>query len=197
MENNKNLREKLQEARMLLKKESITKSGKNGFLKTNYYTLADIQTPITKVCATVRICPTITFTKEEARLTIYDFDSEETLVFTSPMIEIVKEEKKSMMQELGSYETYSRRFLYLSVFEISEDEEEPNDSLENHDVLMVKTRIEREMTELLKRGYDMKDIIEKIGMKNEDTYNRVLSACNTINTLENNMRVLLNDKSAK
>ena len=188
----KNVRQKLQEARMRLKDEKITKSGANSFLKSKYYTLADIQTPITKVCNEVGICPVITFTNEIATMTIYDFDSEETLVVTSPMIEIKTSEKKSLIQELGGQETYQRRFMYLSVFEIIEEEQEEADDLDKHDILMIKTRIEREMTELLKRGLNFDDIIKQMGLKDEKTYNQYLNFCNNLNTMERNIKVLLN-----
>jgi hypothetical protein len=193
----KNVRQKLQEARMLLKEEKMNKSGTNSFLKSKYYTLADIQTPITKVCTRVGICPLITFTNDVATMTIYDCDSDETIQITSPMVELKKEEKKSLMQELGGMETYQRRFLMLVVFEIIEEEQEETDDLEKHDILMVKTRIEREMTELLKLGYSVDEIYKNIGVGDEKKFNGYMGVFATINTIENNMRFLLNDKKQR
>ena len=188
----KNLKQKLQEARMLLKEENLTKSGKNSFLGNSYYQLTDIQPAITKVCNEVRICPVISFNTESAVMTIMDFDTDDTITITTPMAELVKDAKKSAMQELMSYQTYARRSLYLSVFEIVEDDgESQTDDIERHSVLMVKTRIERTMTQLLQKGMDFDDVVKQIGL-DEKKYNGFLNACNTINTIDNNLKVLLN-----
>lgn len=194
MEEKKNLKQKLQEARMLLKEENLTKSGKNSFLGNSYYQLTDIQPAITKVCNEVRICPVISFNTESAVMTIMDFDTDDTITITTPMAELVKDAKKSAMQELMSYQTYARRSLYLSVFEIVEDDgESQTDDIERHSVLMVKTRIERTMTQLLQKGMNFDDVVKQIGL-DEKKYNGFLNACNTINTIDNNLKVLLNDK---
>lgn len=193
MAETKNIKLKLQEARMLLKQEDLKKSGKNNFLGNNYYQLTDIQPAITKICSEVKICPLISFTTSEAIMTIYDSESDDTLVITTPMAELVKDAKKSAMQELMSYQTYARRALYLSVFEIVEDDGEGQaDDLDRHSVLMVKTRIERTMTQLLTKGYDFDEVLKEIGVKDEKTYNSYLNFCNSINTLERNMNILKN-----
>lgn len=189
-----NIKQKLQQARMLLKEENLTKSGKNSFLGNSYYQLTDIQPAITKVCNEVRICPVISFNTESAVMTIMDFDTDDTITITTPMAELVRDAKKSAMQELMSYQTYARRSLYLSVFEIVEDDgESQTDDIERHSVLMVKTRIERTMTQLLQKGMNFDDVVKQIGL-DEKKYNGFLNACNTINTIDNNLKVLLNDK---
>lgn len=189
-----NIKQKLQQARMLLKEENLTKSGKNSFLGNSYYQLTDIQPAITKVCNEVRICPVISFSTESAVMTIMDFDTDNTITITTPMAELVKDAKKSAMQELMSYQTYARRSLYLSVFEIVEDDgESQTDDIERHSVLMVKTRIERTMTQLLQKGMNFDDVVKQIGL-DEKKYNGFLNACNTINSIDNNLKVLLNDK---
>lgn len=189
-----NIKQKLQQARMLLKEENLTKSGKNSFLGNSYYQLTDIQPAITKVCNEVRICPVISFNTESAVMTIMDFDSDDTITITTPMAELVRDAKKSAMQELMSYQTYARRSLYLSVFEIVEDDgESQTDDIERHSVLMVKTRIERTMTQLLQKGMNFDDVVKQIGL-DEKKYNGFLNACNTINSIDNNLKVLLNDK---
>lgn len=195
MEEKKNLKQKLQEARMLLKDEELTKSGRNNFLGNNYFTLQDLQSPITKVCLKVGMCPVITFENDCAIMTIYDFDSEDTIITKTPMAEVVAtggDKKKSLMQELMSNESYARRALYIATFEIVEDDgETQTDDLERHQILMVKTRIERTMTQLMQKGFDFDDVVKKLGL-DEKRYNNYLNACNTINTIEKNMQILLN-----
>ena len=195
MSNTKNIKQKLQEARMLLKEEELTKSGRNSFLGNNYFTLQDLQSPITRVCNNVGICPVITFEKDFAIMTIYDFDSEDTIITKTPMAEVMStngDKKKSLMQELMSNESYARRALYIATFEIVEDDgETQSDDLERHSVLMVKTRMERTMTQLLQKGYNFDEVVKEIGL-DEKKYNGFLNACNTINTIDNNLKVLLN-----
>lgn len=190
---NKNIYQKLQEARMLLKKENIAKSGKNSFTKVGYYTLQDILPPITKVCKEVGITPRITFTNEIATLTIYDWNSEQTIEFTSPMVQ-QKDSKMNEIQILGSLETYQRRYLLQNAFEIIEEENEQVDTLAYHNIMAVKNRIEVLMTDLMKSGYDMTEVITKIGLKDEKQYMGYLNACGIIDKIEKNMQVLLNDK---
>lgn len=189
----KNIKQKLQEARMLLKKENITKSGKNSFTKVGYYTLSDILPPITRVCHEVRMTPLVTFDKDVATLTIYDWDSEETLSATSPMVE-QKDGKMNEIQILGSLETYQRRYILQNVFDIVEEDNEMADSLEFHNIMSVKNRIEVLMTDLMKKGYDMSDVITQCGLKDEKQYMQYLNACGVIKKLEDNMRVLLQGK---
>ena len=194
MEEKKNIYRKLQEARLKLKNENISKSGKNTFTKVGYYTLQDILPPITKVCNEVGITPRITFTKEMATLTIYDWDSEQTIEFTSPMVE-QKDSKMNEIQILGSLETYQRRYLLIGAFSIVEEDNEVVDNLSYHDIMCVKNRIEVLMTDLMKKGYDMTEVVQKSGLKDEKQYMQYLNACGVIKKLEDNMRLLLNDKS--
>ena len=193
MEEKKNLKQKLQEARMSLKEENITKSGKNSFTKVGYYTLQDILPPITRVCHKVRMTPLVTFDKEVATLTLYDWDSNETLTATSPMVE-QKDSKMNEIQILGSLETYQRRYILQNVFDIVEEDNEVADNLSYHDIMAVKNRIEVLMTDLMKKGYDMSEVITGCGLKDEKQYMQYLSACGVIDKIEKNMRVLLNDK---
>lgn len=188
----KNLKQKLQEARMLLKEENITKSGKNSFTKVGYYTLQDILPPITRVCYKVGMTPLVTFDKEVATLTIYDWDSDETLTATSPMVE-QKDTKMNEIQILGSLETYQRRYILQNVFDIVEEDNEVADNLSYHDIMAVKNRMEVLMTDLMKKGYDMSEVVTKCGLKDEKQYMGYLNACGVIDKIEKNMRVLLND----
>lgn len=185
------LKHKLQEARMLLKEENITKSGKNSFTKVGYYTLQDILPPITRVCHKVGMTPLVTFDKEVATLTLYDWDSDETLTATSPMVE-QKDSKMNEIQILGSLETYQRRYILQNVFDIVEEDNEVSDNLSYHDILAVKNRIEVLMTDLMKKGYDMADVVTKCGLKDEKQYMSYLNACGIIDKLEKNMRILYN-----
>lgn len=193
MEEKKNLKQKLQEARMLLKGKQIKKTGQGGMSKNGYFTLNDIEPPIIEVSSETRITPVFTFDKDLAKLTIYDWDSDETIVFTSVMVD-GSDSKMAQVQFVGSQMTYQKRNLYSVAYSISEENDEKVDTTGWHDILVIKQRLETTMTDLMKKGYEVDEIIKKIGLKDEKQYMQYLNACTTINTIENNMRVLLREK---
>lgn len=189
----KNIKQKLQEARMLLKERPIKRTGSGGMSKNGYFTLGDIEPHIIEVSNQVGITPVFTFDKELATLTIYDWDSDETIKFTSVMVD-GSDSKMAQVQFVGSQMTYQKRNLYFCAYSISEENDEKTDTTGWHDILTIKSRIETTMTDLMKKGYEVDDIIKKIGLKDEKQYLQYLNACTVINSLENNMRVLLNGK---
>lgn len=189
----KNLKQKLQEARMLLKTKQIKKTGQGGMSKNGYFTLGDVEPYITEVCNDIGITPVFTFDKELATLTLYDWDSEDTIKFTSVMVDGA-DSKMAQVQFVGSQMTYQKRNLYFCAFSISEETDEKVDTTGWHDILVIKQRIETTMTDLMKEGYEVDDIIKKIGLKDEKQYMQYLNACTVINTIENNMRYLLKNK---
>lgn len=189
----KNLKQKLQEARMLLKERPIKRTGSGGMSKNGYFTLGDVEPHIIEVSNQVGITPVFTFDKELATLTLYDWDSDETIKFTSVMVD-GSDSKMAQVQFVGSQMTYQKRNLYFCAYSISEENDEKVDSTGWHDILVIKQRLETTMTDLMKKGYKVDDIIKKIGLKDEKQYMSYLNACTTINTIESNMRVLLNEK---
>ena len=71
----KNLKQKLQEARMLLKERKIKPSGYNDFTKSAYFSLGDILPSITEVCNEVGICPLFSYANEATTLTLASDDN--------------------------------------------------------------------------------------------------------------------------
>lgn len=70
--------------------------------------------------ATNKMTSTITFTKEQAALTLIDIEKPESqIVFTSPMAS-ANLKAAHEIQNLGAVETYQRRYLYMTAFEIVE-----------------------------------------------------------------------------
>lgn len=193
MEEKKNLKQKLQEARVLLKTKQIKKTGQGGMSKNGYFTLGDVEPYITEVCNEIGITPVFTFDKELATLTLYDWDSEDTIKFTSVMVD-GSDSKMAQVQFVGSQMTYQKRNLYFCAFSVSEETDEKVDTTGWHDILVIKQRLETTMTDLMKEGYEVDDIIKKIGLKDEKQYLQYLNACTVINTIENNMRYLLKNK---
>lgn len=179
-----NILEKLSEARKQVKQADLKKSGENTFAKYTYYELEDIVPTITKICAEVKILPVVSFKADEAVLTIYDMESSDTLVFTSPMVESeVKGATK--IQNLGAVETYQRRYLYMTAFEIMEtdanDRLTQDDSL--HNIFAIKGRVQRLVTEKIANGLTRDELFKKLGL-NEKEFNSYMDTYERLNKFE-------------
>ena len=202
MEEKKNLKQKLQEARMLLKERKIKPSGYNDFTKSAYFSLGDILPSITEVCNEVGICPLFSYANEATTLTLYDTESDEQIAVTSPTIETeVKVSKagkeiSSKTQALAGNQTSQRRMLLISTFDIvSEDDDEIKGmDINNHNLFEIKKRIDMKMSELMKEGYSVEEICKRAGLT-EKQYTQYMNCFEVLNKIENNFTVLLNDKS--
>ena len=122
MENKLNLFQKLQKARVELQEMNLKKSGQNKFAGFSYYELADFLPAINIICNNVGLFTAISFEMDYAILKIFDVDDMDRFIeFKSPMKEI-QQKGCNDIQSLGSVETYSRRYLYLTAFEIVEND---------------------------------------------------------------------------
>ena len=84
-----NIYQKLQEIKCQLLRANLKKSWKNKFAWFDYYELADIMPTIIELCKEHNLFTHITFSNEEATLTIVNTDKpEEAIKYTSPMREL-------------------------------------------------------------------------------------------------------------
>jgi hypothetical protein len=128
--NPKNVYQKLLEARVLFMEEDVKKSGKNMKMSYKYFELQDIVPVATPIFQKVGLLPVVTFTNDEAAMTIFNVDNPgDFIVFTSPMKEIepiisnkTGGEVTNAIQRLGSVETYQRRYLYMIALDIVESD---------------------------------------------------------------------------
>lgn len=124
-----NIYQKIQEVKSEILKANLKKSWKNKFAWFDYYELSDIMPTIIELCKKYGLYTHITFTNDEATLTIVDSETaNENMVnplysvqFSSPMREL---ELKgcNQIQSLWWIESYQRRYLYLMAFDISESD---------------------------------------------------------------------------
>jgi len=111
---------KLQEARILLQNTKLNKSGKNKFAGYEYFELGDFLPQIQNICAKVGLCGVVSFNAQDAYLTIYDTETDNSFVtFTSPMSSAALKGCHDV-QNLGAVQTYLRRYLWTNAFEIVE-----------------------------------------------------------------------------
>lgn len=120
-DNKLNLYQKIQRIRVELQKLKLKKSGTNKYAGFNYYELGDFLPALNKLADKYGVLNCISFDNEFATLIIYDTDSENNLKFTSPMRDLDLKGCNAI-QALGGAETYSRRYLYLTAYEIVEND---------------------------------------------------------------------------
>ena len=117
-----NIYEKIQLVKQGLLESNLKKSGENKFAGFKYYELADITPKLIELCNKHKLHTSISFTRDLAILTITNIEKiEEQVVYTSPMEEL---ELKgcNKIQALGGTETYQRRYLYMTAFDIIEND---------------------------------------------------------------------------
>lgn len=120
--------ERLLLARLEFANKGVQKTGMH--LKPNYmyFTLNDIVPSALPIFVKYRIFVHMTFEEEYAIGTVFNVDDpDEKIVFRSPLKEITAIESSvtggkltNPMQDMGSVETYSRRYLYLVILDITE-----------------------------------------------------------------------------
>lgn len=115
-----NIYEKLQTMRVALQQLNIKKSGKNTYAGYEYFELGDFMPPINQLMKEHGVCGIVSYGADTATLTLINTEKpEETIVFASPMAEAVLKGAHPI-QNLGAVETYQRRYLYMTAFEIVE-----------------------------------------------------------------------------
>lgn len=117
-----NLYEKITNIKSDFLKANVKKSGKNKFANYTYYELADITPVLIELCKLYKVFTKFSYTKDQATLEIVNIENpSEREIYTSPMEEL---ELKgcNKIQALGGTETYSRRYLYMSAFDIIEND---------------------------------------------------------------------------
>lgn len=110
---------KLSEVKYKFHHIEINKSGKNTFANYSYMQLADFTKPLIQLLHAEGLVSFVSFTDTTATLTIVDVETGDKVENTSPM------SKASLkgcheVQNLGAVQTYIRRYLYMSMFDIVE-----------------------------------------------------------------------------
>lgn len=126
-----NVRQKLAKARLYFLNQKVKKSGKNMHLEFKYFELEDIVPPAIRIFARVGLTTNIEFTDTAATMNVFNTDNpdEAPISFTVPYREvkpIISNQGKEVtnpMQALGSSITYLRRYLWMTVLDITEPDD--------------------------------------------------------------------------
>ena len=127
-----NIYEKLNEARIRFQSEGFKKNGANNFAHYSYFQLKDILSMTTPICRDLKIVCLISFGNDIATMKIVDCEKPTDFIeLTSPMSKAALKGCHEV-QNLGAVETYIRRYLYMTAFEIEECD--PSEDLDNGDI---------------------------------------------------------------
>jgi hypothetical protein len=114
---------RIAKVRLTFQNLGVKKTGKNKFLNFDYFELDDILPVTNSLCYEYDLVPVYAL-GEIATLTIYDVLSDNFLVFSTKTAAAELREKNggrgNPIQEIGSENTYTKRYLYLNFLEISE-----------------------------------------------------------------------------
>ena len=117
-----NIYEKVQLIKTEILKAGLKKTGLNKFSNFSYFELADFLPKIIELCEKNKVCTYVSFDNEKSTLTVVNSEkADERIEITSPMRHL---ELKGCneIQALGGVETYNRRYLYMSLFDITEND---------------------------------------------------------------------------
>ena len=120
--NKTNVYGKLSKIRFELQNKKLKKSGHNNFAGFKYYELGDFLPTINELSDKYGVVNIISYNREEAILEIIDIEnSDSRITIKSPMSELTLKGAHPI-QNLGAIETYQRRYLYLTAYEIVESD---------------------------------------------------------------------------
>lgn len=161
--NEKNLFQKINEVKKQLLSANLKKSWHNKFAWYEYFELSDFLPFIVTVCNEVWIFTSVSFTEEVATLKVVNCENPAQFIeITSPMKEL---ELKgcNQIQALGWVETYQRRYLYMSLFDIVENDMFDATTTEEKKVELKKTTPEKskKFLEDFKKTCDTIDMNDK------------------------------------
>jgi hypothetical protein len=119
-----NVYHKLLAARVNFLESAVTKSGKNMHLAFKYFELDDIVPIATKIFEALGLISLVSFENDKAIMTIANTDApEETITFTTPMVQLSENKGTNAVQAFGATVTYYRRYLYMIALDICEPDE--------------------------------------------------------------------------
>ncbi|MDR1240297.1 MAG: ERF family protein [Oscillospiraceae bacterium] len=123
-----NIYEKVQKIKAELLECNLKKSGNNKFSGFKYYELGDFMPHIIRLCEKYKVCTVISFHDNTASLSAIDSEASENPETSVPMliiscpIEKLELRGANAIQALGGTQTYLRRYLYMAMFDITEND---------------------------------------------------------------------------
>ena len=114
-----NIYDKLQQARIALQSMELKKSGHNKFANYKYFELGDFLPAVNTIFGSLGLCQTLEFTSDLATMRIFDKDTGGQIKFTCPMASANLKGCHDV-QNLGASITYITRYLLVMALAICE-----------------------------------------------------------------------------
>ena len=126
---------KIEQIKKEFREQGVTKSGTGYHYK--FFELKDIVPRLQDLNMEYNIATQFHFNKHSSKLIVIDLDSGSTITFNSPNpTNPNNNDPKKQMQDIGSIQTYQRRYLYLQLLDIVEadpiDNQQPNPNNKPH-----------------------------------------------------------------
>lgn len=115
-----NIYQKIQRARVELQKRDLKKTGLNKYSNYRYFELGDFLPHINEICDGLSLYTEFKYGEEEAFLYVVDCDNPDIKREWSTPVKVPAMKGCSDIQAVGGSQTFSRRYLYMMAFEISE-----------------------------------------------------------------------------
>ena len=187
------IHKKIMKIRSELRKKEIKKSGHSNFGGFDYFELDDLIPPIQNLCEKYNLFLLFNFRKDNAILNVLNLDNpdDEIVEINSPMPSYEKplNSKMNLVQTVGTYETYQRRYLYIALFDIIEKdtvEIENNTETKSSNDKQKSNNEFKEDTKAIKLLSDLKTILlESKPPKTVDKSN-ILKLAKELNNEKNN-----------
>lgn len=169
--NKMNVYVKLSKIRLELQNRQLKKSGHNKYAGFKYYELGDILPSINELSEKYGILNIISYNREDAILEIIDTDNPKSkITIKSPMSELTLKGAHPI-QNLGAIETYQRRYLYLTAYEIVESDY--LDAIQGKDIKNLLQAIKSSAKVMKKTEESIKANIERKYNKKFDKLNSI------------------------
>lgn len=115
---------KIHNARQIIKKSDLKKAGRNDFSKYDYFTPEQVDKLVTDACTEVKLFNKYQLVRTDlglvARVEVFDLESDEKETFELAT-DIPEIKATNIAQQLGGAVTYSKRYLLMSIYDITEN----------------------------------------------------------------------------
>ena len=165
---------KLQKVKLALAKCDLKKSGHNKFSGYKYFELQDFMPTVIELFEKEKLCSLITFTNEKAELTVIDSESPDSRITIESPMSSASLKGCHDVQNLGAVQTYLRRYLFISLLDISEGDilDKTHDKNNDTDSKKVEKSVGQKINDaMLKKGMKTIDLRAFIKEKMPEKYN--------------------------
>ncbi len=184
---------KMNDAIESIKSQNLKKKGRNKFSQYDYYTPEQVSELVVGTCHKIKLFPKFDLIRNEmgisGTLSIYDLESDEQPIVFEMASDIPSIKATNIAQQLGGAMTYTKRYLYMNAFDISDnnldfDTTENTKKSENK----AETKIDRELFRVIHECKTQADLT-KLWNTKQDLH----TSADFISELGKRKKVLINN----